>query len=202
VEQEAQIRLLEKLKNHSGESSFMALRPADSAETSVAWKMAMANSKTPTGIILSRQGIKDLPANSSSRYEEALQAEKGGYVVKDHDNPDVVLIANGSEVATLFEGAELLEQEKNLKVKIVSVPSEGVFRKESAAYQEKVIPSNSVKFGLTAGLPVNLEGLVGPDGAIFGLDHFGYSAPAKVLDEKFGFTGKNVFDQVVTLLNK
>jgi len=202
VEQEAQIRLLEKLKNHSGAPSFLAIRPADSAETSVAWKMAMANDKTPTGIILSRQGIKDLPGNSASRYQEALQAEKGGYIVKDHDSPDVVLIANGSEVATLFEGAELLEQKEHLKVKIVSVPSEGVFRSQPADYQEKVIPSDAIKFGLTAGLPVNLEGLVGARGKIFGLEHFGYSAPAKVLDEKFGFTGANVFEQVVTLLKK
>lgn len=202
VEQEAQIRLLEKLKNHSGDMSFLALRPADSAETSVAWKMAIENSSTPSGIILSRQGIQDLPGTTTERYEEALQAEKGGYIVKDHKDPDVVLIANGSEVATLFEGAKLLEEKKNIKVKIVSVPSEGVFRNQPTAYQEEVIPTDAIKFGLTAGLPVNLEGLVGALGKIFGLEHFGYSAPAKVLDEKFGFTGENVYNQVVTLLKK
>ena len=78
VEQEAQIRLLEKLKNHSGNPSFLALRPADSAETSVAWKMALENTNSPTGLILSRQGIKDLPTKENSRYQEALAAEKGG----------------------------------------------------------------------------------------------------------------------------
>lgn len=202
VEQEAQIRLLEKLKNHSGENSFLAIRPADSAETCVAWKMAMENKKTPSGIILSRQGIADLPYEGCSRYQDALEAEKGGYVVKDHDHPDVVLVANGSEVATLVEGARLLEEKRKLNVKIVSVPSEGLFRNQSDEYQEKVLPSDLPKFGLTAGLPVNLRGLVGDQGKVFGLEHFGYSAPAGVLDEKFGFTGENVFDQVLTFLNK
>lgn len=202
IEQEAQIRLLEKLKNHSGDPSFVALRPADSAETVVAWKMALENKKTPTGLILSRQGVKDVPAKSESRFKDALEAEKGGYVVKEADNPDVVLIANGSEVSTLIEGSILLEEKLKLKVKVVSVPSEGIFRLQSKEYQEKIIPSNVISFGLTAGLPINLEGLVGSKGKVFGLDHFGYSAPAKVLDEKFGFTGENVYNQVKQLLNK
>ncbi|MGM8361853.1 transketolase family protein [Flavobacterium sp. ARAG 55.4] len=200
IEQEAQIRLLEKLKNHSGNPSFLALRPADSAETSVAWKMAMENSKVPTGLILSRQGIKDLPAISKTRYSEALESNKGGYAVIDVENPDVILIANGSEVATLIEGAKLLEERENIKAKVVSVPSEGLFRLQSKQYQESIIPNNKPTFGLTAGLPINLEGLVGANGKVFGLDHFGYSAPATVLDEKFGFTGENVFKQVVELL--
>lgn len=200
VEQEAQIRLLEKLKNHSHEQSFVALRPADSMETNVAWKMAMENSKTPTGLILSRQGIKDIPAKSGNRYKEALGAEKGGYLVQEVANPDVVLIANGSEVATLIEAATLLESNKGLKVNIASIPSEGIFRQQSKEYQQIVIPTNKPIFGLTAGLPVNLEGLAGPNGKVFGLEHFGYSAPAKVLDEKFGFTGEQVFNQVVDFL--
>ncbi len=200
VEQEAQIRLLEKLKNHSHEQSFVALRPADSMETNVAWKMAMENTKTPTGLIFSRQGIKDIPAQSGDRYQIALQAEKGGYLVQEVENPDVVLIANGSEVATLVEAAQLLESKEGLKVNIASIPSEGIFRQQSKVYQQKVIPTNKPIFGLTAGLPVNLEGLAGPNGKVFGLEHFGYSAPAKVLDEKFGFTGAQVFGQVVDFL--
>ena len=82
----------------------------------------------------------------------------------------------------------------------MSVPSEGIFRLQSKAYQESVIPTNIPTFGLTAGLPVNLQGLVGPNGKVFGLDHFGYSAPATILDERFGFTGENVFNQVIELL--
>ena len=200
VEQEAQIRLLEKLKNHSGKPSFLALRPADSAETSVAWKMALENKNTPTGLILSRQGIKDIPAKGGSRYQEALASEKGGYLVKEVENPDVILIANGSEVSTLIQAAKLLEENQNLKVNIASVISEGVFRLQSEEYQQSIIPKNKPLFGLTAGLPLNLEGLVGDKGKVFGLEHFGYSAPATVLDDKFGFTGEKVSQQVLSYL--
>ncbi|MDB2462540.1 transketolase [Algibacter sp.] len=202
VEQEAQIRLLEKLKNHSGKNSFLAMRPADSAETSVAWKMALENTNSPSGLILSRQGIKDLPANGASRYQDALAAQKGGYLVKEVENPDVVLVANGSEVATLVEAAKILESKENLKVSIASIISEGVFRNQSKDYQNSVIPKNTPLFGLTAGLPVNLEGLVGDNGKVFGLDHFGYSAPATVLDDKFGFTGEKVSKQVLEYLKE
>ena len=200
IEQEAQVRLLEKLKNHSGKQSFLALRPADSSETTIAWKMAIENTKTPTGLILSRQGIKDIPALNENRYREALNSEKGGYLVKEVENPDVVLVANGSEVTTLFAAAEILESKEGLKVSIASIISEGLFRNQSTTYQESVIPKNKPLFGLTAGLPVNLEGLVGDKGKVFGLEHFGYSAPASVLDEKFGFTGQQVSKQVIQYL--
>lgn len=194
VEQEAQIRLMEKLKNHKGQNSMLVLRPADVQETTVAWKLAMENTHTPTALILSRQNINDLPANGS-RYEEALQASKGGYVVECDGNPDVVLVASGSEVSTLVEGAALLRKD-NIRVRIVSVPSEGLFRNQPENYQESVIPAGAKVFGLTAGLPVNLQGLVGAKGRIWGLESFGFSAPYKVLDEKLGFTGANVYKQV------
>lgn len=198
VEQEAQIRLMEKLKNHSGHNSMLVLRPADVHETTVAWKMAMENTSTPTGLILSRQNIKDLPA-ATSRQEEASQAVKGAYIVESDSTPDVVLVASGSEVSTLVEGAALLRAE-GIKVRIVSVPSEGLFRSQPKAYQESVIPAGSKVFGLTAGLPVNLEGLVGANGKVWGLESFGFSAPYTVLDEKLGFTGDNVYKQVKELL--
>ncbi|OAV70949.1 Transketolase [Bacteroidales bacterium Barb6] len=200
VEQEAQIRLMEKLKNHKGHNSMLVLRPADVTETTVAWKMAMENTTTPTGLILSRQNVADLPAKGS-RYEEALQARQGAYVVEEDASPEVVLVASGSEVATLAEGAALLRAD-GVKVRIVSVPSEGLFRSQSKTYQESVIPAGSKVFGLTAGLPVNLEGLVGANGKVWGLESFGFSAPYKVLDEKLGFTGLNVYKQVKELLAK
>ncbi len=199
IEQEAQIRLLEQLKNHSGEMSLLALRPADAMETSAAWKMAMENTAAPTALILSRQNITDLPAKTC-RYKEALQAEKGAYIVeKPEGTPDVVLLASGSEVSTLAAGAAILK-EKGVKPQIVSVPSEGLFRQQSKAYQQEVIPAGVPVFGLTAGLPVTLQGLVGANGKVFGLDHFGYSAPAGVLDKKFGYTAENVVKQVEELL--
>ena len=199
VEQEVQIRLMEKLKNHKGHNSMLVLRPADVTETTIAWKMAMENTATPTALIFSRQNITDLPAKGN-RYDEALQDEKGAYIVESDENPDVIMVASGSEVSTLEEGAALLRAD-GIKVRIVSVPSEGLFRSQSKEYQESVIPTGSKVFGLTAGLPVNLEGLVGANGKVWGLESFGFSAPYKVLDEKLGFTGQNVYNQVKELLN-
>jgi len=202
VEQEAQIRLMEHLKNHHGKRSMMVLRPADAAETTVAWKMALENNATPTALILSRQGIPDLPARpGSDRYTDALQAVRGAYVARDCEGtPDVILLASGSEVSTLFEGAELLEQKRGMKTRIVSVISEGIFRDQDCNYQDEVLPAGVPIFGLTAGLPVTLQGLVGEQGKVFGMESFGFSAPYKVLDEELGFTGENVFKQVVGLL--
>lgn len=201
IEQEAQIRLLEQVKNHAGKNSMLVLRPADSAETIVAWKMAMENIDTPTALILSRQNVKDLPAVSGNRYQEALQAEKGAYILMKDENPDVILVANGSEVSTLVTAAPLLK-ELGIQVQIVSVLSEGLFFNQPDSYRETVIPSDKPVFGLTAGLPSALYRLVGRNGVVFGLDHFGYSAPYQVLDEKFGFTAENVCAQVKALLRK
>jgi transketolase len=209
IEQEAQIRLMEQLKNHSGERSVVVLRPADGAETIEAWKFALEANR-PVALILSRQNVKDLPASGgaaagssagSSRRADARQLAKGAYVVMDSAKPDVVMIANGSEVATLVEGAEKLTAE-GIKVRIVSAPSEGLFRDQSVDYQRSVIPAGVPRYGLTSGLPVTLRGLVGDEGFVHGLDHFGYSAPYKVLDEKFGFSGENVYNQVKKLLKK
>jgi transketolase len=196
VEQEAQIRLMEHLKNHHGKNSMIVLRPADSAETTVAWKIALENVKTPTALILSRQNIKDLPSSANDRFGDALKSSHGAYVAEDcSGTPDVILVASGSEVSTLVEGAALLRKD-NLKVRIVSAPSEGLFRNESEGYRESVLPPNIPVFGLTAGLPVTLQGLVGPFGKVWGVTSFGYSAPYKILDEKFGFTPENVYRQV------
>lgn len=196
VEQEAQIRLMEHLKNHQGMNSMLVLRPADAQETNVAWKMALENRKTPTALILSRQNIKDLPSSGGNRYRDALQMKRGAYTVSDcQGKPDIVLVASGSEVATLVEGGELLKKD-GLKVRIVSAPSEGLFRNQEEAYRESVIPGDVPVFGLTAGLSVTIQGLVGTNGKIWGMNSFGYSAPYKVLDEKLGFTAENVCRQV------
>jgi transketolase len=200
VEQEAQIRLMEHLKNHHGENSMLVLRPADSIETSVAWKLALANTRTPTALILSRQNIKDLPSDNNDRYSDALNSQNGAYIVQNcTGQPDVILIASGSEVSTLVEGAALLKNDK-LKIRIISAPSEGLLRSQTEAYRSSLIPEGVPVFGLTAGLPVTLQGLVGPKGKVWGVTSFGYSAPYKVLDEKLGFTGENVYRQVKEFL--
>ena len=202
VEQEAQIRLMEHLRNHSGQRSCLVLRPADAIETSVAWKLAMENKETPTALILSRQNIKDIPAiGGSDRYTDALQAERGAYIVRHSAGvPDLVLIGNGSEVATLLEGADKLAGGKGLRVQVISAISEGLFRDQDTAYQQEIIPGGIPVLGLTAGLPVTLAGLVGASGRSIGMESFGYSAPYNVLDEQFGFTAENVYNQALAYL--
>ena len=200
VEHEAQIRLMEHLRNHHDERSMLVLRPADGDETVMAWKLAVEEHR-PVALVLSRQNIKTLPTLGAIRREEAAQVAKGGYVVMDAAKPAAVLIATGSEVATLVEGAELLAAE-GIPVRVVNVPSEGLFRDQPRSYQESVLPAGVARYGMTSGLPVNLRGLVGENGVIHGLDHFGWSAPYKVLDEKFGYNGATVAAEVKKLLGR
>ena len=200
VEHEAQIRLMEHLRNHHDERSMLVLRPADGDETVMAWKLAVEEHR-PVALVLSRQNIKTLPTLGAIRREEAAQVAKGGYVVMDAAKPAAVLIATGSEVATLVEGAELLAAE-GIPVRVVNVPSEGLFRDQPRSYQESVLPAGVVRYGMTSGLPVNLRGLVGENGVIHGLDHFGWAAPYKVLDEKFGYNGATVAAEVKKMLGK
>jgi len=200
VEHEAQIRLMEHLRNHRGERSMVVLRPADGEETVWAWKAAVEEHR-PVALILSRQNIKNLPTLRNSRREEAAQLAKGAYVVVDAAKPDVVMVADGSEVSTLVEGAGLLAAE-GVKVRIVSVPSEGLFRDQPESYQKSVLPAGILRYGMTSGLPVNLLGLVGDGGRIHGLDHFGFSAPYKRLDEEFGYNGRTVYEEVKGMLGK
>ncbi|MCQ2342601.1 MAG: transketolase [Paludibacteraceae bacterium] len=195
VEQEAQIRLMEKLHNHSGKPSMLVLRPADAEETTMAWRTAIENTHTPSALILSRQDIPSVSGTDLNGFRH------GAYIVSRDDNPQAVLIASGSEVATLMAGAELLRKE-GIRLQIVSAPSEGLFRSQSIDYQQQVLPAGIRRFGLTAGLSCTLQGLVGENGAIWGLDSFGYSAPYKVLDEKLGFTAENVYKQVKELVNR
>ncbi len=202
VEQEAQIRLLEELRNLSGERSMLVLRPADGVEAVVCWQMAMENTKTPTGLIFSRQDIKDLPAATESRYDEAQGVRHGGYVVMDTPHPQVVLVGNGSEVSLLCDVAVQLEAGQ-VPCRVVSVPSLGLFEDQDADYRNSVIPTNGTPvFGLTAGLPSTLRSVVGPHGKVFGLDHFGASAPFKVLDREFGFTVENITEEVLRFLGR
>lgn len=196
VEQEAQIRLMEKLKNHKGQDSVRVFRPADADETTVCWQMANENMDTPTAMICSRQNVNSLPEGT-----DYSKVRKGAYIVKDDPNYDVILLASGSEVSTLLAGAELLNAD-GIKTRIVSVPSEGLFRTQSKEYQESVLPKGAKIFGMTAGLPVTLQSLVGVEGMVYGLESFGFSAPYKVLDEKLGFNAENVFKQVKNYLSK
>ncbi|NLZ74084.1 MAG: transketolase, partial [Bacteroidales bacterium] len=194
VEQELQIRLMEKLKNHDGKNSMLVLRPADADETTVSWKLALENTISPTGIILTRQSVPDLPTEGI-RYEDALQTEKGAYIIQEDIDYDVILLASGSEVSLLVEVAAELKKEK-IRTRVVSVPSEGLFRSQDKTYQERILPKGEKIFGLTAGLPVTLESLVGSDGMVWGMETFGLSAPYQILEEEYGFTVENICHQV------
>ncbi|MDE6587760.1 MAG: transketolase [Paramuribaculum sp.] len=201
IEHEAQIRLMEQIHNFSGRRSVMVFRPADAAETVVCWHMAMDNTFTPTALILSRQDIPSLPAPGGDRMAAAQGAMRGGYTVLDPGcTPDIVLVANGSEVSLLCDVAVLLEAE-GVKARVVSVPSIGIFLDQPEDYRLSVIPADARVFGLTAGLPSTLQGVVGPRGTVAGMERFGASAPYKVLDEKFGYTADAVAARVRAMLS-
>lgn len=199
IEQEAQIRLMEQVHNFSGRNSVLVLRPADSAETVEAYRLAMENKHTPTVLIFSRQNLEDLPG--ANRRQDARQTAKGGYVVIGAENPDVVLVGNGSDVALLCNAAEELKEE-GVRTQVVSVPSIGLFMSQPEEYRESVIPSAAKKFGLTSGLPATLLPLMSGEFQIVGMERFGASAPMKVLDEKFGYTTQNVKNNVKHFLKK
>ena len=203
IEQEAQLRLLEKLHNHSGKPAFLALRPADSAETAKAWELLLHTKDRPGGLILSRQNIKDLPPVAEDRFTESSRLSKGAYIVYEtSEDADVILLANGSEVSTLVDAAVLIENRTHYRVRVVSVPSEGIFRQQPLHYQHSVLPDGIPVFGLTAGLPVTLEGMIKDNGRVYGMTHFGYSAPYTVLDEKFGYTAENMVKHVMQLIDE
>lgn len=195
IEQEAQLRLLERINNLEGKRSFLALRPGDASETTVAWKLAL-EAHGPSSIVLTRQPVAELPAVSGKqddRFAETVaHMDKGAYVVVETDGtPDLTLLANGSEVSLLVEGAKKLT-EKGLKVRVVSAPSEGLFLGQTDAYRESVVPYGAPVLGWTAGEPSTLRNLVGALGTVYGMTRFGGSAPFAVLDEKFGYTADNV----------
>ncbi len=190
VEQEAQMRLMEELRNLKGRRSVLVLRPADGLETVECYKLAMENKETPTVMILSRQDIRNLPGTDRSG------AARGGYVVYGGEGrPDIVLVGNGGDVTLLVDVAERLRAE-GVAARVVSMPSFGLFLDQSKEYRDSVLPEGVKEFGLTAGLPSTLEPVMNGEHYVYGLSHFGASAPAKVLEEKFGYTVDNILGVV------
>lgn len=199
IEHEAQMRLLEMMDNFKGRPSALVLRPADASETLVAYEMAMENTDSPTILILTRQDVEELPG--ADRRERAEGARRGGYVVYGEGEPQVVLVGNGSEVSLLVKVAESLKGD-GINARVVSMPSQGLFMRQDAAYRDEVLPAGVPEFGVTAGLPAALMPVMRGHYEIFGLTRFGASAPAKVLDEKFGFTPEAVAGRVRKFLGK
>ena len=200
IEQEAQIRLLELMDNFDGHRSVVVLRPADSAETVAAYKVAMEEKHRPSVLILSRQNIEDLPGEN--RRAEAMKTEKGGYIVRNcAGTPDITLVANGSDVVLLYHAAEELAAE-GVAARVVSIPSLGLFLDRDKAYRESVIPEGVPQFGLTSGLPITLWPVLNGKFEVMGMERFGASAPAKVLEEKFGYTVAAVTERIRQFLKK
>ncbi len=199
IEQEAQIRLMEQVHNFSGRPSVLVLRPADSAETAESYKLAMENKETPTVLIFSRQNLEDLPGED--RRKEAEGCAKGAYILRDAKDPAIILVGNGSDVSLLVHAAEKLSEE-GISARVVSAPSVGLFMSQPSDYREAVLPKGVKIFGLTSGLPASLAPMMHGDWEIVGMERFGASAPAKVLDEKFGYTTENVFEKIKHFLEK
>lgn len=184
VEQEAQIRLMEMLQNMHGKQSRLVIRPADSAEVCVAWRMAIENHESPSVLIFSRQNLEDLPSADENQRKDALKAEHGGYILLKQENPELVMLANGSDVALALHVAEKLNAEGR-RVQVDSFSSIDVFMQQSQEYRDEVLPPNVPRFAVTSGLPAVFYPLMKGTAKwdVFGLEHFGASAPYKVLEE-------------------
>jgi transketolase len=178
VEHTASLRLI---PNHD------VWRPCDAAETHVAWLSAATRRDRPTSLILTRQA---LPAQARDAEQVAAMA-RGGYVLKDAEGAQAVLIATGSEVALAVEAQTQLAA-RGIAVRVVSMPCTQVFEAQSAAWRDAVLPKGLPRVAVEAGVTDGWYRYVGLDGAVVGLNRFGASAPAKVLFEQFGFTPAQV----------
>jgi len=176
--------------------NLVTIRPADANEVSQAWKAAVERKNGPTVLVLSRQ---DLPTLDRSKYASADGLLKGAYILADlgSSNPEMILMATGSEVQLALDSAAALV-EKGKSVRVVSFPSWELFAKQSKEYQDSVLPPSITKrVAIEAGIKQGWEKWLGEKGIMVGLDHYGASAPAEVLFEKFGFTVENVVSQTV-----
>ena len=170
------------------------LRPADARETAAAWAFAVRSQTKPTALLLTRQDLPPLPAECAGN----INIARGGYVISDDADFEYILIASGSEVAVALGAADLLRAEGK-KVRVVSMPSFKMFMEQDKAYRDTVLPPACRKrVSIEAASTFGWERVTTDDGLNIGLDHFGSSAPYKVLAEKFGFTPAAVAEKVRT----
>ena len=178
------------------------IRPADANETAVAWRVAIERRDGPVAMALTRQ---NLPIIDRNKYASAEGVERGAYVLADApkaQKPQIILIASGSEVSLALEGYEKLAGE-GIPARVVSMPSWDLFERQQEDYKQEVLPPEvTARLAIEAASPFGWERYVGPKGAVIGMRRFGASAPYKVLQEKFGFTAKNVVEQAHKLLGK
>jgi transketolase len=198
IEHETQIRLLEGLTKANGKPEMLVLRPADAYETLVAWEMAFENTNSPTALVLTRQNVDVLPSEGVSHYERATKAKSGAYIVSDNTKPnakpDLILVANGSDVLLNHKAAEILRAE-GLSVRTVSMISPKLFLTQPKSYQNQVIEPWRPVMALSSGLPLLFQSVVGGMGKTIGLERFGASAPAPVLEKEFGYVPEAVAEK-------
>ena len=173
---------------------LVVLRPAEANETAAAWRVAVEHTQGPVALVLSRQGLPILEEVS------VAGVARGGYVLADAENPRVILMASGSEVALAMEAKGLLAQE-GIAARVVSMPSWELFEAQSPTYRDEVLPpAITARVAVEAAMPLGWERYVGPGGKVIGMSTFGASAPYKVLAEKYGFTAQEVVAQAKSCL--
>jgi len=180
--------------------NLVVIRPADANETAGAWRVALERRDGPTGLVLTRQ---KLPVLFETNRSPAETVARGAYILADSSGiPNVLFIASGSEVHVAVEARDLLAQ-KGVAVRVVSMPSWEIFDAQPASYRDSVLPPQvTARLAIEAGVTQGWTKYVGPAGDVIGLDHFGASAPYKVLMEKFGFTAETVVERALQLLGK
>jgi len=173
------------------------IRPADAAETAVAWRSALEHKTGPTSLILTRQGV---PTLDRSKYAAASGAARGAYVLSDADNPQVLLLATGSEVQIALEAQEKLAA-KGVAARVVSMPSWEIFAAQDVAYRESVLPKAiTARVSIEAGVTLGWERHLGLAGKAIGLDRYGASAPHKAIYQNLGITAEAMVDAALSLL--
>lgn len=184
---------IEQLASLRSIPNLTVFRPADTRETAAGWYAAMTRTASPTVLVLSRQNLPPLPGTGTD-------ALRGGYVLKDTEKPQVILMASGSEVSIAMDAAGILE-EKGVRVRVVSMPSFELFEEQDDAYKESVLPDSvRIRLAVEAASPFGWHKYVGIDGDVVAMEGFGASAPGDLLYEKFGFTAQHVAERALDLL--
>jgi transketolase len=177
--------------------NLTVIRPADAAETAVAWRAALENSHGPTALVLTRQGV---PTLDRQQYGAADGALRGAYVVSDADDAQVILMGTGSELQLALDAQSQLA-EKGVAARVVSMPSWELFAAQTAAYQQSVLPANiTARVSIEAGTTFGWERYLGSTGKAIGLDHYGASAPYKTIYQEFGITAEAMVEAALSLI--
>jgi transketolase len=192
---------IEQLASLRAMPNMMVLRPSDATETVEAWRVAVAHTAGPVGLVLTRQ---KLPVIDRKTYASASGLANGGYVLAGGENPepDVILIATGSEVSIALQAHDVLTTD-GIHSRVVSMPSWELFERQPQAYRDAVLPpAVRARVSIEAGSPFGWERYVGPEGAILGTSHFGASAPGPVVMRQFGFTPERIVETAKRLLKR